>query len=149
MSIFAILHLRFDHEMLHLFANTAQTLNTAHMHTYTLTLRPHCAIHYTTALPTHTTSHITHCPHTYHITILILKLIIYTNPNKAPNTLLHIHIQISQPHTSLTPPHTLTQLHTHATCTIYVCMHVWVYSTCCVDLFDQVVISVSYPHIAC
>ena len=40
-----------------------------------------------------------------------------------PNTLLHIHMQIAQPHTSLTPPHTLTQLHTHATCTIYVCMH--------------------------
>ena len=67
----------------------------------------------------------------------------------SPKTQLHINMQIAQPHTSLTPPHTLTQLHTHATCTIYVCLHACVYSTCCVDPSDHVVTILSYPHIAC
>ena len=55
--IFDIFHSHFHHQMLHLFAYIVQTTNTAYIHTYTLTLEPQSDIHYTTALPTHTTSH--------------------------------------------------------------------------------------------
>ena len=125
MSIFAILHLHFHHQMLHLFANTALALNTAYIHPYTLTLEPHCAIHYTTALPTHNTLHTAHS-HTHNLFCVTLHIYI-----RAPNTYIHtiililililiyVHPHADIPHIQY---HSITTTHTLADRIISICL---------------------------